>query len=649
MNAPTPGFAEWFTVAELADLRSPALPSSPSALADLIARQNWRADPARARVRFGQGGGYEYHYSLFAPEVQAAIVAASIPAMPAPQSARSESLWSAFERLSDKAKTEAGRRLAAVDQVDQLYRGGQTRQLAVAFVAKQHDVSVRTLFGWISAAGEVARADRLAALAPRHTGRTATAECDPRAWDAIVADYLRQEEPSWETCYWRLTRTAKVEGWSPIPSSRTLYRRMEAEFPLAVRTLRREGKEAVARMYPHQRRDRSVFKALEAVNADGHKFDVFVKWEDGQISRPIMIGYQDLYSGAILAHRIDRSENKEMVRLAFADVVSTWGIPEHAWLDNGRAWTSKWISGGVRNRYRFKVRDEEPEGVLKALGVQIHWTKPYHGQSKPIERAWRTMCGEISKHPKFAGAYTGNSPDAKPENYGSKAIPIAEFRRVVASEIAAHNMRPGRKSPTCKGRSFIETLQESLAQADTMVRRATAEQRRMLLMAAEALTVQKPTGEIHLMETRYWAEELIGLIGENVVARFDPQNLAEPIAIYTRDSRFICEAAAISDVAFNDVDAARADARLKADFMKKQKAAAEAGQRLDLATYADLIPQEDAPIPDSPKVVIPVFGRRSSAAALSLEALDGDAFSAGMSALESGVIAFRQRSTDTTS
>jgi hypothetical protein len=63
----------------------------------------------------------------------------------------------------------------------------------------------------------------------------------------------------------------------------------------------------------------------------------------------------------------------------------------------------------------------------------IHWVTPYHGQAKPIERAWLDFCGRIAKHPAFAGAYTGNSPVAKPENYGSRAVKWADFERVVNS------------------------------------------------------------------------------------------------------------------------------------------------------------------------------------------------------------------------
>ncbi len=646
MNIATAAPREWFTPAELLEIRSIALPDTIRGINLLAERENWRADGARARIRFGQGGGYEYHFSLFPAEVQAAIIAVSRPAIEMPASSRSASLWASFERLPGKAKTEAARRLAAVDKVDLLAKT-MTRQLAAGFVAKEIDVSIRTLWNWVALAADVARADRLAALAPRHAGRTATAECDPRAWDAIVADYLRPEYPAFETCFDRLTRAAAVHGWSPIPSSKTLQRRIDAEFPRAVRTLLREGREAAARIYPHQRRDRSIFHGLQAVNADGHKFDVFVRWEDGTISRPMMIGFQDLYSGAILAHRIDASENKVMVRLAFADVVSTWGIPELAWLDNGRAFASKWITGRMANRFRFKVKDEEPEGIFKMLGVEVHWTTPYHGQAKPIERAWRTMCEEISKHPAFACAYTGNSPTAKPDNYGKSAIPIDRFRATVAAEIAAHNARPGRKSATAKGRSFLATLQDSLGRDGVMVRRATAEQRRLLLAASEAVTVRKPTGEIQLLGSRYWDEALVDLMGEKVTVRFDPQDLTLPIAVYTRDNRFICEAEALGDVAFNDVDAARDHARRRGDFLKAQKAFSAAEQRLDIDELAALLPAAEAPVPESPRVVkIPRFGRGRSAAAVSMDALEGDVFARGVEALSSGVVAFRQRNTD---
>src|SRR3546814_11919637 len=79
-------------------------------------------------------------------------------------------------------------------------------------------------------------------------------------------------------------------------------------------------------------------------------------------------------------------------RLVFADLFQNWGIPKGLLADNGRAFASKWLTGGAKTRFRFKVRDEDPTGLLVALGVTIHWAKPYRGQSKPIERGFSDLC-----------------------------------------------------------------------------------------------------------------------------------------------------------------------------------------------------------------------------------------------------------------
>jgi len=588
---------DWLTISEIADLGAASLPSSPSKLAELIERQGWRNDERLCRIRFGRGGGREYHISLLPPDARAKALA---QAAPVAVDSRSNALWAAFERLSDAQKEKAQQRLSAVEAV-QSFGNSCTREVAVAWVAKEWNVASSTLWNWLAMVDGVAREDRLPALASRHQGRTATAECDPRAWDYLVGDYLRPEAPAFEACAARMLDAAKAHGWGPIPSTKTLKRRLEREFPRAVKTLARAGREAAARSYPAQRRDRSIFHAVQAVNADGHKFDVFVKWTDGSIGRAMMIGFQDLYSGVILSHRIDKSENKEMVRLAFSDLVRDHGVPEMAWLDNGRAFASKWLTGRQANRFRFKIKDEDPQGILTALGVTVHWTTPYHGQSKPIERAWKDMCEEIAKHPAFAGAYTGNNPIAKPENYGAKAVPELEFRRIVAAEIARHNARPGRRTRVANGRSFLQAYEESIANG-ALVRRATEAQRRMLLLAAEGVTVRAPNAVIELMGSRYWAEELGDFMGKKVVARFDPEALAEPLAIYTLDGRFVCVAEAIGDVAFNDVTAAQEHARRRGDYLRKQKAALEAGRRLDIADVAALLPTASSPEAKPPKI-----------------------------------------------
>lgn len=450
----------------------------------------------------------------------------------------------------------------------------------------------------------VARSDWLPALTPRaRGGRREKIEIDKRVWDVFKTDYLRLAQPSFESTYRRVAAIAAENGWA-MPTSRTLRRRVDA-LPASVVVKARKGDDALKRMYPAQKRDRSHFHALQAVNVDGHKWDVFVKWEDGSIGRPLTVAFQDLYSGKFLAWRTARSENKDSVRLALGDMIGRFGIPGHCYQDNGRAFASKWLSGGTKNRFRFKVKDEEPHGIMTQLGIEIHWTTPYAGQSKPIERGFGDFARDIAKHPSFEGAYCGNSPMAKPENYGARAVPIAEFIATIEREIAVHNARPGRRSAVCGGKlSFDEAFNASYAGA--LIQKATPEQRRMCLMAAEQVTVRELDGTVHLFGNRYFAEALWEHRGEKVTVRFDPDNLHEPLFVQTREGVQICTAPEIEAAGFDDTEAARKHAQARGAHRKATKAMLDAERTLSLADLAKLQPRNaDSQQPPAPAAVRP--------------------------------------------
>jgi hypothetical protein len=338
---------------------------------------------------------------------------------------------------------------------------------------------------------------------------------------------------------------------------------------------------------------------MRLVNADGHVFDVFVAYEDGTIGRPVIVAFQDIHSGKVLSWRLDRTENRHAVRLALADLVEAFGVPEACVFDNGRHFASKWLTGGQPNRYRFKVRDEDPLGVLTSLGVTIHWTTPYLGRSKPVERAWRDFCEDIAKSPACAGAYTGNRPDAKPENYGGRAVPIAEFKALVAREIAAHNAREGRRGGVCSGRSFDQVFAESLAAPGTIIRRASPEQRELFLLAVEGVTARSPSGEIHLGGNRYHHEALVDWAGRRVAVRFDPEDLHRGVVVHALDGRLICRAACIDDTGFLDQQAAELQAKAKRAYVSAARRLLTTEKTLDIAEIAE-IAAKAAPAPTAP-------------------------------------------------
>lgn len=615
---------EFFSPSELAELKLPDLPKRREHIARKADDDGWR-DPAREWSEANpdgiwrrKGNGYEYRYDVLPTRAKRKLLLAQRREVV--KDARAEkkaglqrdALWDWFERLPAARQEKARERLAALEAVADLVAAGRQREVAMMHVAAEMKVSLRTLYNWADLVAGVARVDWLPHLQPRHAGRQAEAECSSDAWEWYKANYLRQSEPSHALCYRQLKRVAAEQGWE-IPSAKTLERRIAA-LDSTTRVFLRKGPEALKRLYPAQERDRSALHALEAVNADGHKWDVFVRFPDGEITRPCMVAFQDVYSGMMLSWRVDKSENKAAVRLAFGDLVETYGIPDHVIFDNGRNFASKWITGGSPTRYRFKVKDDEPAGVVTEMGCILHWATPYHGQAKPIERAWKDFGNNIARDVRFDGAWTGNTIAAKPENYGNRAIPLDLFLQVVSEGVVEHNTRLGRRSKTCTGNSFADTFAASYQ--DSMIRQASPAQQRKWLLPAEAVTARKPDGAVHLAGNRYWAEFLINHIGSKLVLRVDPQALQQPAHIYRLDGAYLGAAACVDASGFFDVDAARAHATARNDFLRAAKAMARAERKMTLEQVAALLPQIEMPEPPETKVVRPLFTTGNAAVAL---------------------------------
>ncbi|MCY1669313.1 transposase domain-containing protein [Rhizobium sp. SL86] len=650
--APLLPMKEFFSVAELAEARLPDLPRDISAI-DKIARAHWRGDERLARRVPGKTKPvWEYHYSLLPRAAQTRLLV--IHTVPANddrnlQKERKSKLWHAYEALSSEHKILCEARLKALQIAEDLEAGGMTSRAAVTMACARAGVTKSAFYEWRKLVAGHAREDWLAALAPSYNTETKWAECHQEAWDILKSDYLRPERPTFSACYRRVVKLAKTKKWSPIPTERALRRRFDHEVPEAVQIAAREGREKAKALYPAQRRSRADLHAMQAVNMDGHKFDVFVRFPDGRIGRVFMIALQDLYSGKFVAWRISDSENKETVRLVIGDMVERYGIPDIITLDNGRAFASKWITGRSPTRYRFKIRDEDPQGLLTTLGIDLRFTKPYSGQSKPIERAFRDLTDDISRHPVCAGAYTGNKPEAKPDNYGSSAVPLDTFVALVNDQMAEHNARTGRKGGNCDGRSFDETFNASMAEPGTIVRTATAAQRSLWLLAAEGFTARKPNGEIHLHGNRYWSPALTGYAGKKVIIRFDPEQLHRAIKVYDLKDMLICEAECIEDSGFYDAEAARRHEKARGDYRKAIAAEKATHARLTARQLADLYSRgirntPPAPEPNRPKVTRIVPSKISAQPALPDDAAFEDSFSRALTKISGGsaVIQFPQ-------
>jgi len=610
----------WFTAAEIAELGLPGLARSKRHINERATSERWAlmtgpgGEPL-ARLRTGRGGGLEYHYSVLPGSAVAALQRRGVldpAAAPAKGAA-----WAAFERLPEKVKVEAQRRASIIAKVELLEQSGMRRGAAVDTVARLDAVAASTVWNWLQLVTGIDPAQRLPVLAPRRTGGGRAADVDEEAWRLLKGDYLRPSEPTFASCYWRMVKDYAEPRGIPVPHVRTLWRKFEREVDPRLVVALRKGTDALRQTLPPQQRSVAHLHAMELVNIDGHKFDAFVRLADGRIVRPIMVAIQDVFSRKILAWRIGETESAVQTRLAFADLFRVWGIPKGCYMDNGRAFASKWITGGATSRFRFKIREEEPTGLLTALGIAIHWTFPFRGQSKPIERAFRDLCDSIARHPALDGAYTGNRTDAKPENYGARAVPLADFIGIVERGIAVHNARGGRRTETASGKSFDDAFARSYAHAP--IGKATPEQLRLALLTADEVTPCRKTGAITLYGNRYWSPAMSAIAAKRVTVRFDPDDLSLDLHVYDRAGRYLCAAGMLEATGFDDVAAAKMRARQEAELRKTVRRAAELEQLLSAEEVAARFDRDAVPV-DMPaaSVIRPVRHRGQTAAALKL-------------------------------
>lgn len=561
---------EWWTAQELASAGLPDVPVTKRGVNTMAERLGWSAQPMLARRRAGRGGGWEYSWRLLPVRAQAALLK-SVPAEEAtPVRMDRDAAWAWFDGLPDTAKSAARDRLAILQQVEGL-AAPMGKNLAVETIARGAGIAPRTVWNWVGLVEGVDAADRLPYLAPRHRAaapKRERAECSPEFLDRIRADYLRLGGPSLRSAHRRVADWCKRAGLAFL-EYRTTLRWFEENVPRVTQVFAREGEKGLARCFPPQIRDRSTLSALEGVVADCHKVDVFVQWPD--IAEPVrvqIVAFTDLFSNKILSWKVDLDPNKVAVMSAFGELVETWGIPRHCLFDNGREFANKWLTGGAPTRFRFKVREDDALGVLPQMGIKIHWATPGHGQAKPIERSFRDLADDLARHPAFAGAYVGPNPLAKPEDYGSRAIPLADFLEVTEQVIAAHNARPGRLTDNAKGRSFDETFAESYAKSRIV--KATAEQHRLWLMGQEVRKLHKHHGAFKMFDNGYWSDWMNEYVGQKVVARFDPEDLHAGLFIYSLSGEFLGPAECREKVGFFDLVGAKTAARLK-----RQRRAAE--------------------------------------------------------------------------
>jgi putative transposase len=498
--------------------------------------------------------------------------------------AEREFLTDVFDRASALRKGRARRYARALQELSASFERGEKASLAISRAAGALGCRQRTIYRLLARVAGVPHNDWQFALVDHRCGHDVPIRADHiPVFDRFKALYLsrarRTFAQSWRLAIEAVTKLPAHEAiadpaWrGKIPSLKSCRRRLKREVPRAAIVLARKGEDALEREYPHQTRDHSVFRAMQAVNADGRRAKCYVRWPDGTVSRPVIFSIQDVMSSRRVAWRIDKSENKEAIRLAVGDMARNFGLPDHFYIDNTHAMANKWLTGRTSFRHRFQVRDEDPEGILVSLKIRVHFTKVRHGQSKPVERQHRNDIAELDRHPALAGAMAEKG-----------AVPVEKFIEIMDQVFAAENARVGRKGRGMNGRSYDEVFAESYAQGP--IRKATEAQLRMCMLAAESVHVAA-NGEFTFMDNRYFGGAFPTVAGKRAIVRFDPARLHEGVHVYQLDSAYLGHAACLRAEGFNDAAAAREMALRRRHWIKAQKQILHAERRMSEVAVAE--------------------------------------------------------------
>ncbi|MDY7001857.1 MAG: DNA-binding protein, partial [Thermodesulfobacteriota bacterium] len=150
-------------------------------------------------------------------------------------------------------------------------------------------------------------------------------------------------------------------------------------------------------------RDYDRIEVGDIVVADGHKlnFETVNPWT-GQASRMEMVLWYDMKSNFPLGWEILPTEDIRCIASAFGRSVLRLGKkPKVAYLDNGRAFKSAYFNG-------VDFTQSGLGGLFHELGIHTIFAWPYHGQSKPVERFFKTF-GELERYvPSYVGTDIGS-------------------------------------------------------------------------------------------------------------------------------------------------------------------------------------------------------------------------------------------------
>ena len=347
---------------------------------------------------------------------------------------------------------------------------------------------------------------------------------------------LRRPPPTIATVHRQAAQVARAQGW-PVPGYAAVYEVVESIDP-AMATLAHEGSKRYKEVFDLVHR-REAAKPNEIWQADHTLLDLWVLTPSGRPARPWLTLIEDDHSRAVAGYAVNLEAPSALTTvLAFRQAI--WRKPWPGWHLCG-------IPGAFHVDHGSDFTSAHLEQVMADLRIRAFFSLPGQPRGRgKVERIFGTinqMC---------LPSLPGYAPRGTADRAGQARLTLAELDEEIGIFIReVYNLIPhGETGKPPQQRweagAFIARMPDSL------------EQLHLLLLTVAKPRKIHPDG-IHFQGLRYLDPVLAAYVGDTVVIRYDPRDMAE-IRVFTAAGflcRAVCPELAGTTISLKDITAAR--------------------------------------------------------------------------------------------
>ena len=296
--------------------------------------------------------------------------------------------------------------------------------------------------------------------------------------------------------------------------------------------LAREGEKALRdKVLPYISRDISKLEVGDVLVADGHRLAIeCINPFTGKPCRPILIGYLDWKSTALVGYEIMLEENTQTITSALRNAIINLGkIPKICYQDNGKAFRAKFFTGDLQ--------ECGINGLFDKLKITPVFAQPYNARAKVIERFFRELQDGFERLlPSFVGANINDKPAYKKrnekfhkENHIEFIPTIEQLNKMLEAYMDYYNKLD---CPNVEGKSIGKVFDSGKGSG------VNIEELDELMLHEETRTVYR--NGVRFLNANYYSEDLYGIY-DRVLIKYSLSDITK-IKVYTANNEFICYA-----------------------------------------------------------------------------------------------------------